>query len=161
MTSSSLLTMPLVIYNLGVEMVYVLCSRLKAQNVPPDKSIKVVQDVVSSLFDKKFMSEMQKKQDIAKHLSVRQLFEKLAHSSIMRLNSSSMNKLFDLMLMSFKLQLLRTKFPEEIYQITLNHLNALVEVLDRYDSKSNADLIALVKENIAYVNNVLKKYFIY
>jgi len=58
-----------------------------------------------------------------KHNAVRQIFDKLAHSSIMRLNSTSMSKLFDLMLMSLKLQILKTKFPEEIIQITMNHFN--------------------------------------
>ncbi len=58
------MTMPIMIYNLGVEMVYVLCSRLKAQNIPHDKSVKVIHDVVSSLFDKKFINEIQKKQDV-------------------------------------------------------------------------------------------------
>jgi hypothetical protein len=90
---------------------------------------------------------------MAKHLAVRQLFEKLAHSSIMRLNSTSMNKLFDLMLMSFKMQMLRTKFPEEIFQITMNHLNALLEILlHGQDAKENAEVVALVKESIAYMN---------
>lgn len=36
-------------------------------------------------------------------VSTKQIFEKLAHSSIMKLNATSMQKLFDLMLMGFKL----------------------------------------------------------
>ena len=65
-----------------------------------------------------------------------------------------MNKLFDLMLMSVKLQILRTKFPEEVFQITMNHLNALVEILRQFDPKANEDMINLVNENINYVNKV-------
>ncbi len=65
-----------------------------------------------------------------------------------------MNKLFDLMLMSIKVQLVKTKFPEEIFQITMNHLNALVEILQNFDQKNNLDAITVVKENIAYVNRV-------
>ena len=72
----------------------------------------------------------------------------------MRLNASSMSKLFDLMLMSVKLQLLRTKFPEEIFQITMNHLNALVEILKTSDIKANADVLSLVYENIDYISRV-------
>jgi hypothetical protein len=34
--------------------------------------------------------------------STKQIFEKLAHSSIMKLNATSMQKLFDLMLMGVK-----------------------------------------------------------
>ena len=64
MASSYLMSMPILIYNLGVEMVYVLCSRLKAQQIPHDKSCKVIHDVVSALFDKKFIFEIQKKQEV-------------------------------------------------------------------------------------------------
>ena len=51
----------------------------------------------------------------------------------MKLNNTSMNKLFDLMLMSFKLQIVLTKFPEELYQITLNHFSQLSEILNKYN----------------------------
>ena len=54
--------------------------------------------------------------------STRAIFEKLAHSSIMKLNATSMGKLFDLMLMGLKYQVLSTATPDEIYHITLTHL---------------------------------------
>jgi len=38
--SGYLLAMPIIIYNLGVEMVYVLLSRLKAQTISKEKSLK-------------------------------------------------------------------------------------------------------------------------
>ena len=64
MSSAYFLSMPILITNLGIEMIYILNSRLKAQNIPPEKSSKVINDVVISLFDKKFMSEMRKKQPV-------------------------------------------------------------------------------------------------
>ena len=72
----------------------------------------------------------------------------------MRLNSTSMNKLFDLMLMSIKLQLFRIKFPEEILQVTLNHLNALSELINGFDSTPDTEPKMCVKENIDFVNMV-------
>ena len=68
-----------------------------------------------------------------------------------------MNKLFDLILMSVKLQLLRIKFPEEIYQVTMNHLNSLLQILKQFEQngeKPSEDIISIVKENIEYVNKV-------
>ncbi len=59
------MTMPILMYNLGVEMVYVLCSRLKAQQIPQDKSSIVIHDVVAALFDRKFLNEIQKKQEVS------------------------------------------------------------------------------------------------
>ncbi len=57
--------------------------------------------------------------------------------------------------MSVKLQLLRTKFPEEVFQVTMNHLNALVDILKNSDSKANEDVLNLVYESIDYVNKVI------
>jgi hypothetical protein len=64
MSSAYLMTMPILIYNVGVEMLYILCSRLKAQNIQHDKSVKVIHEVVAALFDRKFTFEIQKKQEV-------------------------------------------------------------------------------------------------
>ena len=52
------------------------------------------------------------------------ILEKLAHSSIMRLNKSSMEKLYDLMTMGFKYQIISCTCPEQFLQVTLNHLGS-------------------------------------
>lgn len=62
-------------------------------------------------------------------VSTRQIFEKLAHSSIMKLNATSMNKLFDLMLMGMKYQLLSCSSPDEIALVTLTHLQAIADLI--------------------------------
>ena len=128
-------------------MIYILCSRLKAQNIPNDKSKKVINDVVSNLFSNKFENEILKHQKCPKHSNIRRVFENLAHSSIMRLNATSMSKLFELMLMSLKLEIVRTRYPEEIYQVTLNHLTSIKEILIKMDKELNKDLIERL-ENI-------------
>ncbi len=64
MSSAQQMTMPILLINLGVEMVYVLCSRLKAQQISEDKSVKVIHDVVLALFEPKFISEIRRKQDV-------------------------------------------------------------------------------------------------
>lgn len=84
----SAICMPLVIVNLGAEMVYILDQRLKAQCIAEDKSQQVLNDVVCTWFDNKFVEEMFKPQQLYTLLATRQIFEQLAHSSIMRLNSS-------------------------------------------------------------------------
>jgi hypothetical protein len=43
-----LCAMPFLIYNLGVEMVYILVQRLKAQNITPDKSVKGIRTLKQS-----------------------------------------------------------------------------------------------------------------
>jgi hypothetical protein len=58
------------------------------------------------------------------------------------------------MMMTVKYQFLRIKFPEEIIQVTLNHMNELLTILES-DPISNKDIIELVKDNIAYVKKVI------
>ena len=48
----------------------------------------------------------------------------------MRLNESSMQKLFDLMLMGMKLQFLQSCYPEEMVHITLQHLQTMAKMID-------------------------------
>lgn len=57
--------------------------------------------------------------------STKQIFEKLAHSSIMRLNKSSMDKLYDLMMMGFKRQIVSCSNPRQYLIVTLNHLESI------------------------------------
>ena len=138
-------------YNLGGEMVYILCSRLKAQKIDADKSVKVIREVVSALFHNRLMQEFKKPNIVAKHERVRQTFECIVHSSIMKLNASSMSKLFELMLMTFKFQIVRTRYPEEIYKLTLNHLESMREILVTLDMKGNKNIIEIV-------DNVIKDF---
>ncbi len=62
--------------------------------------------------------------------STKQIFEKLAHSSIMRLNKSSMDKLYDLMNMGFKRQIVNCNSPQQYLSLTLNHLESLKLLVD-------------------------------
>ena len=106
-------------------MVYILEQRLHAQNIPDKKSVRVLRDVVKTMYNPKFIHELfvpQKHQTMKQTLEV---FNNLAHSSIMRLNESSMGKLFDLMTMGVKYQLLQAVCPTQYVQITLNHLESL------------------------------------
>ena len=52
----------------------------------------VLQDVVKAMFTRDFIAELFKPQELYSSASARQIFDKLAHSSIMRLSTSSMNK---------------------------------------------------------------------
>ena len=88
----SAFAMPMLIVNMGGEMVYILAQRLQAQNVPLDKSKRVLQDVIRTMYNPMFIQELFRPQDVYSMQSTRQIFDRLAHSSIMRLNESSMDK---------------------------------------------------------------------
>ncbi|OLP78090.1 Protein OSCP1 [Symbiodinium microadriaticum] len=82
----ALMAMPVLIVNMGGEMVYILAQRLQAQQIPSQKGQKVLCDVVRTMYYPRFIEELFKPQEIYSLQSTRQIFDRLAHSSIMRLN---------------------------------------------------------------------------
>ncbi|XP_049630852.1 protein OSCP1 isoform X2 [Suncus etruscus] len=121
----SVRTLPLLFLNLGGEMLYILDQRLRAQNIPGDKARKVLNDIISTMFNRKFMEELFKPQELYSKKALRTVYDRLAHSSIMRLNQASMDKLYDLMTMAFKYQVLLCPRPKDVLLITFNHLDAI------------------------------------
>ncbi|KAJ1447832.1 organic solute transport protein 1-domain-containing protein [Pelagophyceae sp. CCMP2097] len=77
------------------------------------------------MFSKRFVTELFKAQWIYKDASIRQIFDKLAHSSIMKLNETSMTKLYSLMVMGVKFQLLRCVEPGRMLEVTRAHMKEL------------------------------------
>ncbi|XP_008830370.1 protein OSCP1 isoform X1 [Nannospalax galili] len=135
----SVRTLPLLFLNLGGEMLYVLDQRLRAQNIPGDKARKdewtevdrkrVLNDIISTMFNRKFMEELFKPQELYSKKALRTVYDRLAHASIMRLNQASMDKLYDLMTMAFKYQVLLCPRPKDVLLVTFNHLDAIKEFI--------------------------------
>lgn len=125
----SLVAMPILIINMGGEMMYILNQRLTAQNIPEEKASKVLSDVIRTMYTPVFLEELFKPQEIYSAVSTKQIFDKLAHSSIMRLNKTSMDKLYDLMTMGVKFQLLQCAAPIQFLQVTLRHLEGLEKLV--------------------------------
>ncbi|XP_025275679.1 protein OSCP1 isoform X1 [Canis lupus baileyi] len=121
----SVRTLPLLFLNLGGEMLYILDQRLRAQNIPGDKAHKVLNDIISTMFNRKFMEELFKPQELYSKKALRTVYDRLAHASIMRLNQASMDKLYDLMTMAFKYQVLLCPRPKDVLLVTFNHLDTI------------------------------------
>ena len=96
--------LPFVILNLGAEMIYILDQRLRSQDIEKIRAARVLEDIVKSMLSARFIDELFRPQPMYSLHSTKQIFQKLAHSSIMKLNAQSMGKLFDLMLMGLKYQ---------------------------------------------------------
>ena len=156
MSEAYLIRMPIIINCLGGEMIYILCSRLKAQKISSEKSTRVIKDIGNVLFNKKFQTELYIHKKPYFHQEIKSIFESFVHASIMRLNTTSMNKLFELMLMTLKLQILRTRYPEEIYQITLNHYLGLIEILHSIENEDNS-LLDRIKEEMEIFKKTYSK----
>lgn len=106
-------------------MLYILDQRLRVQNIPGDKARKVLNDIISTMFNRKFMEELFKPQELYSKKALRTVYERLAHASIMKLNQASMDKLYDLMTMAFKYQVLLCPRPKDVLLVTFNHLDTI------------------------------------
>ena len=56
------LALPLLVVNMGAEMIYILQQRLGAQNVKSPKTNRVLQDVIRTMFARPFIHELFRKQ---------------------------------------------------------------------------------------------------
>ncbi|VDO82472.1 unnamed protein product [Soboliphyme baturini] len=121
----SLKTLPLLYLNMGGEMCYILDQRLKAQNVKPERSRRVMNDIISTLFNSNFLRKLFEPQEMHSCNGLRLLFDRVAHSSIMRLSPSSTDKLFDLMTMMVKYQIQCSASPYYTLLVTMNHLDGM------------------------------------
>lgn len=92
------------------------------------------------MYNEKFMNELFKPQTVYSNHSTRQIFSRLAHSSIMRLNTASMEKLYDLMTMGFKYQLLTIPHPRHLLDVTINHMNTIMNII-----KGETKIISVVE----------------
>ncbi|KFV75022.1 Protein OSCP1, partial [Dryobates pubescens] len=90
---------------------------------------RVMNDIITTMFNKKFMEELFKPQELYSKKALRTVYDRLAHASIMRLNQASMDKLYDLMTMAFKYQVLLCPRPKDILLVTFNHLDAIKDFI--------------------------------
>ena len=101
----------------------------------------VMNDIVSTMFNKRFIEEIfAKHQPIYSRRVLKTMFDKLAHASIMRLNSNSMDKLYDLMTMAVKYQVLKCHNPKHIISLTLNHLDAILSYVTCSVVRKNVEI---------------------
>lgn len=142
------IVMPILVLNLSGEMLYILQQRLEAQAVRPEKARTVLEDVIRTTFSMAFVDELFRPQALYKTDSMLQLFYKLAHSSIMRLNQNSMDKLYDLMTMGVKHQVMMCRVPQDMLLVTLNHLETIKLMTN------TPELIAIVTSTITRCLNM-------
>lgn len=122
-----LLVMPLLVFNLGGEMVYIIRRRLQAQNVEAERSQRVLDDIMRCLCGtEQFVQEIFTPQRLPTYEEARASFDRLAHCSIMKLNKNSMDKLFDLMVMAFKFQVMSCKLPIDLVTVTAAHMASML-----------------------------------
>ncbi|KAG8005370.1 Protein OSCP1, partial [Nibea albiflora] len=87
----------------------------------------VMNDIIGTMFSKPFMDELLKPQQLYSHRTVKTVLTRLAHTSIMRLNPASMDRLYELMIMAFKYQVFLCPRPKDLLLISYNHIDTIRE----------------------------------
>lgn len=80
------------------------------------------------MFNTAFVDKLFEPQELYGLVPTRTLFMTLCHSSVMRLTEENFAKLYNLMLMTFKYQILHAVHPRQILMLTFNHLEAVQKV---------------------------------
>ncbi|XP_043512750.1 protein OSCP1 [Frieseomelitta varia] len=137
----SLYATPILYLNMGGEMLYVLQQRLKAQRISADKTVQVLDDVTAALLNPKILSSVFEEKPLTKISLLRSTLECVVLSSIMKLDKSSMNKLFDLMIMMVKYQLIAATGPVEVVLLTLNHTDAMRDMVTNPNAQQCVGLV--------------------
>ena len=120
--------MPFLIINYGGEMIYILEQRLHSQQIKVEKAQKVLHDLTRALFNEEFIQELLRPQALYTPEQARDVCDKLAQSSIMKLSTDSMDKLFDLVVMGVKYQVMSVRHPCELIDVTLNHIDYISQL---------------------------------
>ena len=88
----------------------------------------VLHDLTRALFNEAFISELLRPQALYSCEQTRDVCDKLAQSSIMKLSIDSMDKLFDLVVMGVKYQVMALRHPCELVEVTLNHIDYVAKL---------------------------------
>jgi hypothetical protein len=102
------------------------------------------------MLDEKCLIELFKYQPLYSKKSLRGVFDRLAQSSIMKLNTESMDKLYDLMLMAVKYQVVLSRRPEEIVLSTLIHLDGMRDLTS--GSLEHMGMVAITHKKLREVS---------
>lgn len=123
----------------------------------------VLSDIIEVLFNEQLIKELEDAPQLGRHTHIKQLMEDIASVSVMRLDSFSMNKLWELMIMVFKWQLTNIK-PNELFVLTDRHLSGILELLpghpvlskvEAFRSKIYTAGAQIPEERIVFMRNLL------
>ena len=143
--------MPILIVNLGSEMLYVIRQRLIAQRVGKQKARRVMNEITSTMFATDFVDQLFVPTALYSMGDVLKIFHRLAHSSIMRIQEASMTKLFELMVVGVKYQILMARSEHDYLRICLCHL----DILRGYVHKESEMLLDYIQEKLQHTYGML------
>lgn len=106
-------------------------------------------DVTTALLNSKILSPIFEETPMIGIQQLRVTLESVALSSIVKLDKSSMDKLFDLMIMMVKYQLKAATGPREVILITLNHIDAMRDMISDINAQKCVSMVHQMVINVS------------
>ena len=131
----------IMVCNLGCEMIYVLHHRLQNLKVDYPKIQKTIIDISKTLFSEKVVKKLFEPKPLLGLEYIKSLLFQICHCSIITLDITSFTKLFDMILIGIKKQILTSPNIQGIYHITMNHLNNISKI-----TKDPSQLTTITKD---------------
>ena len=131
----------IMIYNLGCEMIYVLHHRLQNLKVDAPKIQKTILDISKTLFSEKIIKKLFEPKPLLGLEYIKSLLFQICHCSIITLDITSFTKLFEMILIGIKKQVLTSPNMHGIFHMTMNHLSNISSITS--DSES---LLTITKD---------------
>jgi len=85
---------------------------------------------------------------------LRTTLESVVLSSIMKLDRTSMDKLFDLMIMMVKYQLKAATGPREVILIILNHIDAIRDMVSDVNAQKCVTLVQEMVVDVSIISHI-------
>ena len=105
----------------------------------PDPALRIMNELTCAIFKENFVKTLLIPQEPMPVSSMKEVFRKLAHSSIMKLDQSSMEKLLILMIMSVKKETFLLSSPLELYSLTIGNLEVLKKYVKGGEGQTSVD----------------------
>ncbi|XP_074604793.1 organic solute carrier partner 1 [Brevipalpus obovatus] len=122
------------------EMLYIVQHRLAAQSIDQIKTQRVLGDILTSVFSSSTIEQIFIPKQLMSLKELQNLINRIAHCSIMKLSEDSMNKLFDLVIMVVKYQLVFVQNSLELFDVVTNHLDSMMMLTENVQLISSIEM---------------------
>jgi len=153
---SSRLAVPFLVTNMGCELVFIVDHRLRdlpESTVPLKKRDEILDDIIRAVFNDALMENVFAEQQLYSMETFRKLLFAMAQSPSMRISQENFDKLFRIMCMTTKAQVMRWEGIEDLHKYYETHLREITQLVDIRIGEGEASRM------IDFVRNCAKEFY--
>lgn len=136
----------IIVYNLGCEMIYLIHHRLQKIMKTQKRLVQTLKDIAKSLYSDKISRLIETHDRMFTIDGIRNILYNICHSSVIVLDPKNFQKLFQMIVMSIKYQVMNGRNNAGLYHMTLNHIKGVEDLLLHDDGKFHPRMSQLIDE---------------